>query len=239
MQEIKSQKSQPFFISKGKYQVSFVFVSLPFLPLKNLADNRWVWQGLPYPSCSGLCQKQTWRPYPELLPSLFWENSHHKSDSACSVHVSLLCFQHKRFSLLGTLFPLNLQSSFSDIWNHAHFQSDCMPRQEHGLINRTEGTNRRKEPGQGNFSIFLKHVSHSAVVLNSIWQSATLRSCSYKHTEKNQRCLQQEIQYFLISQYLHSPQNFNVKGPKTMNGFYPHITPDNRVAYIFQTEKPN
>lgn len=98
-----------FHFQKKVWTVTYICFTSFFFPLNKLADNRWLWHGLPYPSSSGLCQKQTWRPYTEFLPFQFWEYSHHKLDSASSVHVSLLCFQHKRFCLLGSLFPLNLK----------------------------------------------------------------------------------------------------------------------------------
>lgn len=56
-----------FSFSKEKCQISLISVSLPSLPLNKLADNRWLWHGLPYPSSLGLGQEQTWRPYPEFL----------------------------------------------------------------------------------------------------------------------------------------------------------------------------
>lgn len=199
MWEIKSHSSQIFLISKGKCQISLISISLPLFPLNKLADNRWLWHGLPYPSSLGLGQEQTWRPYPEFLPFQFWENSHHKSDSASSAHVALLCSQHKRFSLLGRLFPLYPEPQSSGVWNPSNLHSDSMPWQKHGLRNFPGGTIRRKEPGQGKEEMPVLEISCVLLLILLVTRSQTVPAllvflwCFPNHCRTQRQALPREL----------------------------------------------
>lgn len=55
----------------------------------------------------------------------------------------------------------------SGLWHHTNFHSNSMPWQKHGLINFTEGTNRRKEPGRGKKMPILKTTWVKNLRLNS------------------------------------------------------------------------